>query len=116
MLTVVIYACSCVALAFAVWVVVSAYRVRRKTIDRKQQLQWIREQSGRALEMVNSDNEMHVITGLQTLTALKEPQSQLAALTRVVELTKSQNPAIAEHAEATFREIVPTVSGDRLKQ
>jgi hypothetical protein len=108
MWTTVIYVSSAAALLLAVWVVVSAFRVRRHTRLKEQQLDWIRQQSVRALEMVKSSDDSQVIAGLQTLSALKERKSRLAALNRVVELTKSENPAVAEHAEATFREIVPS--------
>src|SRR5262245_47118804 len=109
MWTEVIYLVSAGALILAMWVVASALRVRNQTHQKEQQLAWIRTQSVRALQMVNSRDTSQVIAGLQTLSALKERHSRLAALNRIVELTRSDNPEIAQHAETTFHEIVPTV-------
>lgn len=104
-----LYVISAAAIVATLWLVVSAVRAGRAAQKKQQQLTWIYEEARRALNMVNSDNEDRVVTGLQMLCALNEPESRLAALHRIAELTKSDNPTVAETAETTLDLILPTV-------
>src|SRR5215471_12354521 len=96
-----LYALSILAGVFAVWAVAAAIRLRRRMSKNLQRLTWIKTEARRAVDLVNSNDEGRVITGLQTLAAINERSARLAALQRIAELAKSENAVVAAHATRT---------------
>jgi hypothetical protein len=60
-----------------------------------------------ALDKINSTNHDQILSGLQTLAILRDPELQIKALSRLTELITDDDPIIATQAKATIEKMAP---------
>ncbi|MDT7777866.1 MAG: hypothetical protein QOC99_378 [Acidobacteriota bacterium] len=101
----IIYVLSVIVMILTVGVSYAAYRIHRETQSKREDIKWIIQQLQNALTQINSNNEDEILTGLQVLSVMNEPDIRLTALPRLFALTKSSNKTISYQAEVTIDKI-----------
>jgi biopolymer transport protein ExbB/TolQ len=102
-----------VFLVVTIYYVLEIFRLRSEATRKYQDVEWNLRQLSRALDLIRSDDENEIFTGLEILYALNHP-SRLRALPRLAELAANSNPRIARQA----RKIIEAVghSADRAQK
>jgi hypothetical protein len=84
-------------LALVTYYVMEILRFRRGAKKTYEDIQWNLDQLRRAMVMINSKDEDEIFAGLELLFAINHP-ARLGALSRLSELTSSQDVRIARQA------------------
>jgi biopolymer transport protein ExbB/TolQ len=90
----------------SVGVGLAAYRARREAYTNYEKIKWVLEQLERALKQIESDDEDEVIAGLQVIAMLKDPVIRVRALSRLNELTRSDNQNIRHYAGVAYTKLI----------
>ncbi|MFL6274461.1 MAG: hypothetical protein ACJ74G_04555 [Blastocatellia bacterium] len=110
---IVFFIASLLVLGMGGYLAVAAYRLRRVARLQYEQILWIQDQAQRALTQMQSKDPDTVVTGLQNLRALTDPNVALEALETLEKLIQSSNHDIAEQARATHRKMVSSLKRSR---
>jgi hypothetical protein len=105
-----IHVLSAIAFVAAIWIAISAARMKRDINRARARLRWIQEEAQRAVQLLESRDRDRIMTGLQTLVALNVPEVRLEALQKIAALAKSADPAVAACASDTLDQVLPAVS------
>jgi biopolymer transport protein ExbB/TolQ len=100
-----IYVAASVVFLLAVVLAYTAYRVRRETNRKREDVKWLLQQLERALADIQTNDVDKVLSGLQTLTYLNDPAARLKALPRLAELAQHPNHLIARQAKVTMEKL-----------
>jgi hypothetical protein len=80
-----------------IYYVLEIFRLRSEARRKYQDVEWNLGQLSRALNLIRSNDENDIFTGLEILYALNHP-ARLRALPRLSELAANSNPRIARQA------------------
>lgn len=101
----VIYIVTALIFFLGIFLIYMIVREKRKVREKQQELDSIYHELLRAVDLLYSLKENEVIVGLQILSTMNAPEIRLKALPKVTELTRDENPRIAEQAQLTIEKL-----------
>jgi hypothetical protein len=105
-----LYLSGLAVIVIGVCIAFAARRAYREAKQGQEKLKWATEQLETAIDQINSDDDIVILAGLQTLSMLNMPDVRLKALGRLTELLRSPNPLIVKLAEANIQKVTISVS------
>jgi DNA-binding TFAR19-related protein (PDSD5 family) len=99
MIKVILYVSGALMLLTVAYMVFQSRRTYQEAMSRQTKINWATEQLERALEQTRTGNESEIIAGIQCLSTLCLPEIRDIALSRLTELSISDNETIAKYAE-----------------
>lgn len=99
MITIFLYSIAIVMLVFVSFIAFKSWRTYQDTKSKRVKIDWAVKQLERALEQTRMKTESDIIAGIQCLSTLSLPEIRATVLSRLTELTESDNGTIAKNAE-----------------
>lgn len=99
MIKVILYVSGALMLLTVAYMIFQSRRTYQEAMSRQVKINWAHEQLERALEQTRTEKESEVIAGIQCLSTLYLPEIRDIALSRLTELSGSDNEMIAKYAD-----------------
>lgn len=99
MITIVLYSIAIVMLGFVSFIAYKSWRTYQDTKSKRVKIDWAVKQLNRALDQTRMNTETDIIAGIQCLSTLSLPEVRATVLSRLTELSDSDNKTIAKNAE-----------------
>jgi len=94
-----VYSASILMLAMLSYIFFKSWRTYQDAKAKQVKIDWAIEQLRRALDQTQMQSDSDIIAGIQCLSTLSLPEIRVTVLSRLTELTESDNQTIAKHAE-----------------